>query len=307
MLKKYFDKNALLHVKNFLFVILGTFILAFGSAVFIVPFELVSGGISGIAIVIDHIIEWELITIDLIVTVLTWLFFFIGLFALGKAFAMKTLLSTIIYPIAFSLCTRLVDPDVAGGYFHIVGGDYAQIAIILAAAVGGALVGIGCAVAFLGGGSTGGVDVLALLLCKIFPRLKSSVVIFAIDALIVLSGVFVIKDMVISILGIISALITALFVDKVFLGGTRSFVAHVITDSYEEIARLVIERLDRTVTVIDVLGAYSGKPKKMIMVSFTMREYAELFSIISGVDSHAFMTVHKAHEINGEGWTREKN
>lgn len=304
MLKNIFGKRGAHALKNFCFVVLGTFILAFGTAVFIVPFNLISGGISGIAIIIDRVVGAEFITIDLIVTVLTWVFFFIGLFVIGRAFAMKTLVSTVVYPIAFSLCTKLVSPDVLGGYFYLSGSEYEGIAIILAAVVGGVLVGVGCAIAFLGGGSTGGVDVIAFVVCKIFPRLKSSVVIFLIDAVIVLSGVFVIKDMIISILGIITALITALFVDKVFLGGTRSFVANVVTDSYEEIAELVIKRLDRTVTVIDVLGGYSGKPKKMIMISFTMREYSELLSIISSVDASAFITIHKAHEINGEGWTR---
>jgi uncharacterized membrane-anchored protein YitT (DUF2179 family) len=175
---------------------------------------------------------------------------------------------------------------------------------MLAAAVGGALIGTGCAIAFLGGGSTGGVDIIALLLCKVFRRLKSSVAFFLVDAVIIGLGVFVSKDLVLSLIGILSVLISAIMVDKVFLGGGRAFVAHIVTDKYMEVSRAVIERLDRTTTVFDAIGGYSGEGKKIIMVSFTMRQYAELMAIMKDIDKNAFITIHKAHEINGEGWTR---
>ena len=293
-------------IKNLLLVLSGTAILAFGTAVFIVPFDLVSGGVSGIAIVINHILKIEWLTIDMIVTVLTWIFFALGLVLLGKDFAIKTLLSTLAYPILFSLFLKLASPDVLSGYFYLLGSENQQISMIIATVVGGALIGIGCAVAFIGGGSTGGVDVIAFVLAKLFPRVKSSVMIFVIDATIVLAGVLVIQDLVISILGVVTALIAALFVDKVFLGGTKSFVAHIVSDSHEEICRAVIERMDRTATVIEGVGAYSGATKKVIMVSFAMSQYAELIKIVNSVDKDAFITINKAHEINGEGWTREK-
>ena len=307
MLRKIFSHVNVGAIKNFLLVVVGTVILAFSTAIFLVPFNLVSGGISGLAIVFDHIMPWEFITVDLLITVMTWVLFFVGLFSLGRTFAMKTLVSTVIYPVAYSAFAHLVSPDVASGYFYMASSNYGETALIIAATVGGALVGIGCAIAFLGGGSTGGVDIIAFIICKISPRAKSSVVMFVIDALIVLAGVFAIKDMVISILGIVTAMITALFVDKVFLGGSRSFVAHVVTTDHVEICRRVIKQLDRTATVVDVIGAYSNSPKKMLMISFTMREYAELIAIISAVDDKAFITVNKAHEISGEGWTRGKS
>ena len=289
--------------KNLFLVVLGTLILAFGSAIFLIPFDLVAGGISGIAIVIDSIIKSDIFTIDMIVTILTWVFFFLGLLIIGKSFAMKTLVSAIVYPIGVSIFLKLADPAVLGGYFYLLGGEYHQIAFILASLVGGACVGIGCAVAFLGGGSTGGVDVIAFGICKLFPRLKSSKVIFAIDAVIVALGIFVIGDMVVSLLGILSAFIAALLIDKVFLGGSRAFIAEIVSEHYEQINSMVIEKMDRTTTIIDVVGGYSGGVKKMLKVSFTMAQYSELMSIISRIDKHAFITIHRAHAINGEGWT----
>ena len=290
--------------KNFGLTFLGTLVLAFGTAVFLVPYSLVSGGMSGIAIVLDLLIDVEFITVDLIVAVLSWTLFFVGLIFLGRDFALKTLVSTVVYPPALSLFLLLVSPDVFGGYFYLAGSEHPEIAFIIAALVGGALVGAGCALAFLGGGSTGGVDIFAFVICKLFPRLRSSKVIFIIDATIVALGAIVTRNMIVSLLGITTALVASLVIDKLFLGGSRAFVASIISEKYEEINCLVIERLDRTTTITDVTGGYSGAPKHLITVSFTMRQYSELINIINTADKSAFVTVHSAHEINGEGWTR---
>lgn len=291
-------------IKKLLLVIAGTVILAFGTAVFILPFNLVVGGVSGIALILDAILPYEFITVDLIITVITWLLFFIGLIVLGKSFAMKTLISTIVYPIMLSVFLHMVSPDFMGGFFDLASSSYSEISLMLAAIAGGVCVGTGCAITFIGGGSTGGVDIIAFSLCKIFKRLKSSWAIFFIDGFTVLMGMFVIGDLVRSLLGILSVLISAVMVDKVFIGMSKAYVAHIITNKYEEINRDVIDVMERTTTIIDAVGGYSGDGKKMVMVSFTMVQYNTLLDIIKKNDKNAFVTISQAHEINGEGWTR---
>ncbi len=292
------------NVKNTSLIILGTLILAFGISIFILPFNLVTGGISGIAIVIDLLVPIEAITVDMIVTVLTWLLFFVGLFFLGKDFAMKTLISTIIYPPAVSFFLKLASPDVLDGFFCLDKAGYSEITLIIAATVGGLCVGTGCAITFLGGGSTGGVDIFAFAICKYFKRAKSSVVIFLIDAAAVIFGMFVIGDLVITLLGVFSAFLTAAVIDKIFLKGSRALIANIVSDKHLEINQAIIERLGRTTTIFDAIGGYSKEDKKMIMVSFTMSQYAALMAIINEIDHKAFITIHNAREINGEGWTR---
>jgi uncharacterized membrane-anchored protein YitT (DUF2179 family) len=278
--------------------------LSFGTSVFILPFDLVTGGVSGIAIVLDKILPFEFLSIDIIVTVLTWVLFLLGLFILGKNFAVKTLVSTVIYPLGVSLFIKLTDPSFLNGFFCLQASEYSEISLILATVLGGALVGAGCAVTFIGGGSTGGVDIIAFTVCKIFKRLKSSVVIFAIDATIVALGMFVIGDFVLSLLGILSAFVAAFMVDKVFLGSSKSFIAQIISDNHEKINREIIQRLDRSTTKVSAVGGYTGNEKIMLMVSFKVNQYAELLNIINKADKNAFVTIHQAHEINGEGWTR---
>lgn len=289
-------------LKSMLLVIAGTLVLALGTAIFIIPFDLVTGGISSIAIILNKILPF--LTIDLLITLVTWTLFFVGLFSLGKGFALKTLISTIVYPIGITLFSRLTDPSVLGGIFDLRVSEYSEIAIILAALFGGALVGAGCALTFLGGGSTGGVDILAFLICKVFKRLRSSVVIFCIDASTVVVGLFIIGDLVITLLGISSALVAAAVIDKLFLGESKAFIAQIISKNYMEINRCVAEELKRTTSIFDMEGGYSGEKKKMLMVSFSMDQYNDLMGIIGKTDPDAFITVHRAHEINGEGWTR---
>ncbi len=299
-------KNLLEGLKNFSLVVLGTAILAFGVAVFMIPYDLVAGGVAGISIILDKIIDSEIFTVDLMVTILTWAIFFLGLIFLGKSFSMKTLLSTVVYPPCVSLFMRLASPDVLGGYFYLQGNENPEIALLLAPFVGGALVGAGCALTFLGGGSTGGTDILAFIACKIFPRLKSSVAIFIVDTSVVILGVFVINNIIVSLLGIVSTVVSAFVIDKVFLGGQKTFIAQIISDKHGEIREKILTDLNRGATIIDVVGAYSGEDRKMIMVSFTMRQYNQMLSIINKTDKCAFVTVHRAHEISGEGFTVPK-
>ncbi len=289
-------------LKKFGLIILGTLALAFGCAIFIIPFNLVTGGVTGVAIIINQFTK-DIIPIDAIIAVLTWGLFFVGLIVLGKDFAMKTLVSSIVYPVGVSLFSRLVSPDILNGFFLLADGGYSEIAILLGSIFGGVLVGAGCALTFLGGGSTGGVDILAFALCKAFKRWKSSVVIFVLDAITVVLGMFVLRDMVLTLLGIMSALAAALVIDRVFLGQSRAFTAEIVSDKYEEIKERIIKDLDRTTTLVDARGGYSGAPKKMMFVTFTMRQYADLINIINKVDKKAFVSIHQAHEINGEGWT----
>ena len=303
---KLAKKDVLRIIKNILLILAGTALLAFGVSVFIVPFDIVAGGVAGISIVLHKLLPFD-IGVDVYISVLTWALFVAGIIILGKDFALKTLICSLTYPFFLHFFTKLVSPGVLGGFFYLAGSEYGGISILLAAIFGGALTGAACALTFLGGGSTGGTDVITFTICKIFKRAKSSAVIFVIDAVIVIAGMFVIGDMVVSLLGICSALVCAVVVDYVFIGSSRAFVASIISDEYEDINRAVIEKLERTTTVVDAVGGYTGKNKKMIYVSFTIRQYSDLMAIVRSIDKRAFVTVYRAHEVNGEGFTESSD
>ena len=296
-------KNTKTITKNLFLVISGTLMLSFASAIFIIPFSLVAGGVSGSAIIINKLIG-DTVSTDAIITMLTWGLFFVSFFFLGKGFAIKTLVSTLCYPLGITLFSLLVSPDVLDGFFCIADSTHGEIAILPASILSGVLIGTGCSLTFMGGGSTGGVDVVAFILCRKFKKLKHSTAIFYIDAVVIALGMFVIKDLVISIFGISCVLVTAIAIDKIFLSESKAFIAQIISDKYETINKLIIKKLNRTTTVIDIVGGYSNAHKKMLVLSFNMAQYSELMAIINGEDEWAFVTVHRAYEINGEGWSK---
>ena len=209
-------EKILCETRNFLLVVFGTLLLGFGTAVFIIPFDLITGGMSGLAIVLTRVIPLN-ISVDLYVTILTWLLFLLGLIILGRGFALRTLVSAVIYPVTLSLTLHLCSPDVLGGFLYLPASPHGELTLLVSAVFGGVFVGTGCALTFLGGGSTGGLDVLAFTFCKIFKKAKSSVVIFVIDATIIIIGAFIARDLVLTLLAITSAFISALVIDYLFL------------------------------------------------------------------------------------------
>ena len=310
--KNHTKSEILLQLKNFGLVVLGSLILAFGCAIFIEPFEFVTGGVTGLSIVINKLcgspiynlpVVGEKELTKILVYAITIGLFFLGLIFLGKDFALKTLISSIVYPVSFDLFSLLVKYNLFGGFFNLAGNpQYANISLIISALFGGLCVGAGCAITFLGGGSTGGMDILAFMLCKVFKKWKSSTVIFAIDAIIVAMGLLV-NNLVVTLLGVISAWIAAAVIDKIFIGGNRAFTAQIVSDKHEEINLAIRNEVRRTTTMLVGYGGYSGDPKTVLSVTFTMNQYADLMRVIKRIDPKAFVSISQAHEINGEGFT----
>ena len=294
-IKKPTKEHVLRFIKRNSLIIIGTAILAFGVGIFIVPFDLVTGGVSGLAVIINEMTGGK-VSVDLSVTIITWALFFLGLLILGKAFSLRTLCSTIVYPVFLHFSLKMVE------WIPFLQLDTSsEVNMLLAAIFSGVMVGAGCAITFIGGGSTGGLDILAFILAKFTP-IKSSVYVFIIDGTIVALGFIFFKQLPLCLMGIISAFIVAIVIDKIFLGESKVFMAYIVTDKHEEITSLIHKKIDRTTTIIDCEGGYSKQSKKMLAVCFTMSEYNGLIEIVSSVDKHAFMTINRAHAINGEGF-----
>jgi len=204
------NKRLLKRIKSFVLVFSGTFILALGTAAFLIPFELVAGGISGIAIALSELIDGSAFITEAIITTLTWGTFIMGLLFIGKSFALKTLLSTALYPLFITL---IIESGIGDYLSGILPNNFGYVTASL---LGGALVGIGLGLSFLGGGSTGGVDIIALVISKRIPRLKIPRVILAIDFAIILFGAFVTRDIKLTLFGILSAAAAASVIEFIF-------------------------------------------------------------------------------------------
>lgn len=305
-IKYYFSKITLKSFKDFGLVVLGTFVLAISVELFILPARLNTGGVSGIAVCFEYAgLTNEIFSPELIISLFTWGLFLISIIFLGWKFSLQTLVSTIFYPIFIYLLEWIV-----GRWDWLLITNAASLinqpamAQLLCSIFGGACVGIGISITFLGGGSTGGVDVITFILCKYFKKLKSSVSIFFVDATIIIVGVILNPnhDIALALLGVMSAFVAAMMVDKLFVGGQKTFVAYIVTSKAQEITDDVIALLDRTTSILDIEGGYSKTKKKMLMLSFTMQQYSQVIGIVSRNDPSAFLTINTAHEINGEGF-----
>lgn len=291
-------KRVLKLVNNYVAIVLGTFLLSFGSVIFLTKAELVAGGVSGIAIIIQHFVDIAIY--DYLVAGFTVLFWLIGLIFLGKDFALKTALSSLLY-IGFTFLFKRVQ------FFDSLALTFAgkQDAgnLILCGIFGGVFIGGGVAITFLGGGSSGGIDVLQLLLSK-YTGIKESVSGFLIDGIIILVGMFSMQLWVQSLCGILSSFVTAALIEIVYIKNQTAYQVDIISDKWEEISRYAQDELERGATIIHAQGGYKGEERVILRVVFDRFQYEKIKKYIASVDPKAFVTYTQTNAVFGEGFKK---
>lgn len=302
-LKKCSKTKGFQNFYHLAFTIIGTLFLTFGIAAFLTPYNIVTGGLSGIGIVVQNAFfkNSGINVVDIVAVVLNIATFIIGFIVLGKRFAFQTFVSVIVYAISLPLFMRVLNVDELIKLESISGTYDPRMTALIAAVCGNAFVGLGCAMTLLVGGSTGGVDVIAVVWQKYF-HLKCSTGTFILDSTVIICGLIASRDVALTIIGIIGAFINATIIDRILLGTSKSFIASIISDKYQEITDFVIKELDRSTTIIDAIGGYTKDNKKMIQVVFGRKEYTQLIDCIKKIDPQAFVSITQAHEITGEGF-----
>ena len=298
-------KNIYKQLLNYFLIFLGTFILSFGSVIFLSECELVSGGISGIAIIIQHYFTIQIY--DYVVAGLTVISWLIGLIFVGKDFAIKTLLSSLLY-IGFTFLFKRVTffNELAQSFAGTAEGAVPQVGnYILCGIFGGVFVGGGVALTFLGGGSTGGVDVFQVLMYKHF-RLKESIASFLIDALVIIVGMSCMQRWVPALCGILSAFMTAGLIEVVYIRNQTSYQVDIISDKWEIISKYAQDELDRGATIIHAQGGYKGEERVILRVVFDKSQYEKIRDFIASVDPSAFVTFTQTNAVYGEGFKSNK-
>ncbi len=306
-------------------VLLGTFVISFANAFFLMPFNIVGGGMSGIGIILA---EFGWLTVDIWQYILYWGAFLLGGLLLGFKFTFNTLLSTIFYPIFLSILVRtsaglsFVDllcgtknaAELIDGVLTVSNWTLDSGRLLVIALFGGCLVGIGSGLTFVGGGSSGGVDIIAFIINK-YSNMAISACTFIIDAAIVLTGLVV--DLLMpesfdqatvmffaGLVGVVTAFGCSFGIDKVYTTSLSSYICDVISDKHEEIIDFAINDVGRTATTFKVVGGYTNKEKTMVRIIFSKREYIKVKDGIARIDPNAFATYTATHSVNGEGFSR---
>ena len=249
-----------------------------------VPSELVTGGFSGLAIIIRSLLG---IPVWLTAALLNVPLFLAAISRKGFRFVGKGL-----YGAAALSAFLAVVPEVS-----LTGKD-----ILLAAVFGGVLQGLGLGLVFYAGGTTGGTDMAAVLLKPAVPSWSAAQLLQLLDGLIVLAGAgsFGLRK---ALYAVVAIIVTGKMIDMIQEGLNFAKAAYIISDRAEEIAEVLLHRLKRGVTGIPVEGMYSGKKKNMLFCTVGKKQVPVLKEIVSEADPGAFMIVLDAREVLGEGFS----
>ena len=274
-------------------IILGAFILAAGFVLFITPYKIVPGGVYGISIVLHYLFGTPVGLVALCFDIPLTL---IGIKFLGPRFGFKTVLG-------FSLTAVFTDTlTYFWGFKPLVEGD-----ALLSSIFGGVMAGVGLGLIFRSRATSGGSDIIAMIIAK-YTRLPLGMLMIYVDSAIVLVGLVVFQDWKIPLYSWIVIYITGKVIDVVLEGVSYDKSLFIISERHEEIREKIINNLGRGGTLIEGKGMYNMAEKKIIFTVVSRRELSILEEYIHEVDPKAFLTVLDATEILGEGFKslREK-
>ena len=273
-------------IKNTLYILAGLFFANLAFNVFLIPNNIAAGGFTGIGQLVNSATGLPVGTVSLALNVPLFL---ISMKNLGLRFGIRSLIATA----AFSL---LLDIVKVGTLFQDP---------LLAAVYGGLFSGLGFGLIIRGNATTGGTDMLASLIHRLWPRIKISWGIFIVDGLVIIASAFV-YDMILAMYALICVFLCNLVVDFVLEGPNASHSFFIISDKSAEIAQRIMTELDRGVTGIDAKGMYSGQQKQMLLCVVSRLETTRLRRIVFTTDPRAFLISSKASETFGEGFKEHK-
>lgn len=271
-------------VFEYALVVLGSFFVAIGFNLFLLPNEIASGGVAGISTILYSLFSFEP---SIVQWVLNIPLFFLGMWILGRNFGAKTLVGTVMVPLFVSLTSEW---------------NAASSDPLLAAVFGGMACGLGIGIVFRGKGSTGGIDLAAQILHKFVP-LPFGICVALFDGMIVLAATFVFSIEA-GLYALIGLFITSRTIDLVQVGLNSSKAIMVVSEYLEEIRDALLNEIDRGVTVWKAEGGYTRANKKMIMSVVNQNEFSRTTQIIKQIDPNAFIIVMNASEVIGEGFSK---
>ncbi len=272
---------------NYSMIVIGSFILASGFVLFITPYKIVPGGVYGISIVLHYLIGTPVglvaLAFDIPLTI-------IGIRVLGPRFGVKTVVGFVLTAVFVDSLTYFY------GEAPLVVGD-----ALLSSIFGGVFVGFGLGLIFKAKATSGGSDIVAMIIAK-YTKMPLGQLMILVDSSIVLVGLLAFQDWKIPLYSLIVIFISGKVIDVVLQGISYDKTLFIISDKYEEIRDKVINDLNRGGTFIKGSGMYKRDEKTLIFTVVNRREVAILQDYIHKIDTKAFLIVINANEILGKGF-----
>ena len=267
--------------------VFGSLVFAVGFSFFLIPNDMSSGGISGLALVITELLGFGSVgTLSILINLPL---FILGGMKIGKRFFLGSLLGMLLSSVlidAFSLLeVHPVEP-------------------LLGVLYGGVICGIGLGIVFVAGTSTGGSDILVRLLKLRYRNVPIGQISLTFDAVVVILTGLVFRDMNKALYTGITVYLCGKMVDAVVYRFDYSKVALIISGEYEAIAKEIGNKLDRGATFLHGEGSYTGSRTKVVLVAIRKQQLAELKELVMELDPGAFVIVQEAHQVLGDGFHR---
>lgn len=274
-------------VMDGLFFVAGALIDAVAVNVFTAPNHIAPGGITGIGTMLNYLFQTPIGMVNMIINIpiIIW-----AIVEIGYKLVAKSIAAIIVFSVAIDTLA-LVLPAYDGNPF-------------LAAIFGGVLEGIGLALVFMRGSTTGGTDMIARLLGKHFRHLSMGKLMLAVDLVIIAASALVYQKLESALYAIIAIFVSTRIIDTILYGtdSGNGKLYFIISKKSDEIRRRILEDIDRGVTIIPIQGGYSGQDGEMLLCAVRRYEVAKINDIIHTADRDAFVIVGEAGEITGEGF-----
>ena len=277
--KKEFKKN-IIRIINFM---AGLFIFSFSFTFFLLPNNLVFGGVSGLSIIFKEIFNFDTTIFILSVSILLIIISFL---VLGKEKTLGTIIGSLLLPVFLEFTEFLAK--------YIVLED---VDLIISALFGGILAGVGLGLVYKAGFTTGGTDIVNQILHKYF-KISLGKAMFIVDIAIVTSSIFVFGFSLFMYAVVVLYLMTVM-TDRVILGVGQSKAFYIVTDKTFEVKKYILNNLGHGVTIFDSVGGFSKENQKVLFCVIPTREYFILKEGINKIDDEAFFVVCDAYEVCG--------
>lgn len=276
-------------MKIVLGVLAGNAILALAVAAFVVPHGIIMGGATGIGLAITHYVP---VNLSVVIFIVNAILFVLGAFTLGRKFALTTIISTFVYPVFLEAARQV--PGVGSLTDNI----------LLATVYAGLLLGLGIGLVVRQGASTGGTDILALVLNK-FLHGPVAVFMYIVDFIVLGCQIFFSGAEQI-LYGILALMLMTMVMNRVVLFGQTQIQLFIISDKHEEIRQRMLKDMNVGATMVHIETGYGKEQQKGVLCIIPHRKLYAVNDTISRIDDKAFTTITQIKEVKGRGFTMER-
>lgn len=272
-------------IKEFALITIGIFLVAISVVYFFEPNNIAAGGITGLAIVINHYIPF--ISIGPLVLMMDAILFIVALIVLGAKFGAKTIYSSFLLSTSMWIMQTFILINITND-------------LILATIFGTLISAVGMAIVFNANASTGGTDIIAKILNKFF-HIEIGKSLLIVDFLVTLLGA-VTFGINIGLYGLLAVIINGVVIDNIIAGFKTKSEITIISEKNKEISKFILDDLERGCTFIKGIGGFTGKDTSILYTVLDRNEFIKLKNKIKEIDKNAFITVGEVHEVMGEGF-----